>query len=81
MIVDQAAIMSAILGLDRWFESMRVEWPSPGYGGPVVHWWNHSMAYNGAGFDWRYEGIIQGISQSLGANEPPGLAAQGFTSW
>ncbi|HVX29884.1 MAG TPA: hypothetical protein VHA53_05350, partial [Nitrolancea sp.] len=51
---------SVVLGLDRWFETMRVNWPTPGYGGPVVHWWNHSLAYRGAGFDWRYEGIIDG---------------------
>ena len=56
----QTAIWDAITGLDAWFDSMRVEWPSPGYGGPVVHWWNHSLAYQGAGFDWRYEGIVAG---------------------
>ena len=58
--VDQDAIVSAILGLDRWFDSLRVEWPTPGYGGPVVHWWNHCLGYQGTGLDWRYEGIIAG---------------------
>lgn len=58
--IDGAAVTHAVLGLDRWLESMRVDWPTPGYGGPVVHWWNHSLAYQGAGLDWRYEGIIDG---------------------
>jgi hypothetical protein len=31
-----------------------------GYVGPVVHWWRDSLLYCGPGFDWRYEGIIQG---------------------
>ena len=48
--MSQTAIWNAITGLDAWFDSMRVEWPTPGYGGPVVHWWNHSLAYQGAGF-------------------------------
>ena len=34
-------VTATVLGLDRWFDAMRVDWPSPGYGGPVVHWWNH----------------------------------------
>jgi len=58
--LQTASVMNAIAGLDRWFESMRVDWPTPGYGGPVVHWWNHSLTYRGAGLDWRYEGIIDG---------------------
>jgi hypothetical protein len=53
-------ITSAVLGLDRWFEAMRLAWPTPGYGGPVVHWWNHCFAYRGTGLDWRYEGIVDG---------------------
>lgn len=44
-------------GLHRWFESMRVP---GGYGGPVGHWWRHSLQYTGPGLDWRYEGIIHG---------------------
>jgi hypothetical protein len=55
-----AAIPAAVLGLDRWFETTRVEWPTPGYGGPVIHWWNHCLAYRGTGLDWRYEGIMDG---------------------
>lgn len=53
-------IGQVVNGLDRWFDAMRVEWPSSGYGGPVVHWWNHCLAYRGAGLDWRYEGIVAG---------------------
>lgn len=58
--VQPGSLVTAISGLDRWFDAMRVDWPTPGYGGPVVHWWNHSLAYRGAGLDWRYEGIIEG---------------------
>lgn len=58
--MDGSRLTDVVLGLDRWFEAMRVDWPSPGYGGAVVHWWGHSLAYRGAGFDWRYEGIIDG---------------------
>lgn len=58
--IDQDRIVDALLGLDRWLESMRVNWPGPGYGGPVVHWWNHCRAYTGTGLDWRYEGIVAG---------------------
>ena len=49
-----------IAGLDQWFDTMRVDWPVHGYGGPVVHWWNHCLAYRGSGLDWRYEGIVDG---------------------
>jgi hypothetical protein len=55
-----AHIHDTLLGLDRWFESTRVTWPVTGYGGPVVHWWNHCLEYRGAGLDWRYEGVIAG---------------------
>lgn len=58
--IDPQSIATVVSGLDRWFDSMRVDWPTPGYGGPVVHWWNHCLAYTGAGLDWRYEGIIDG---------------------
>ena len=60
MAPSPTEITDAVLGLDRWFDAMRVDWPTPGYGGPVVHWWNHCLAYQGAGLDWRYEGIIAG---------------------
>ena len=57
---DQASIESAVRGLDRWFDSTRVNWPTTGYGGQVVHWWGHSLVFRGAGLDWRYEGIVDG---------------------
>lgn len=53
-------LLPVLRSLDRWFERQRVDWPTPGYGGPVVHWWNHCLAYQGAGLDWRYEGIVAG---------------------
>jgi hypothetical protein len=53
-------ILNTVLALDRWIDSIRVDWPTPGYGGPVVHWWSHQLVYRGTGLDWRYEGIIAG---------------------
>jgi hypothetical protein len=60
MTSRDAKIANVVAGLDRWLDATRVDWPTPGYGGPVVHWWNHCLAYQGAGLDWRYEGIIDG---------------------
>jgi hypothetical protein len=54
------SVSTALRGLDRWLDGMRVDWPTPGYGGPVVHWWRHQLVYRGTGLDWRYEGIIAG---------------------
>lgn len=50
-------IDEAVAGLDAWFETMH---GPGGYGGPVAHWWQQSLAYTGPGLDWRYEGIIAG---------------------
>ncbi|MCK4726548.1 MAG: hypothetical protein KAT29_12125, partial [Anaerolineales bacterium] len=50
-------IVTAIVGLDSWFDSMRLP---GGYGGPVAHWWDDCLTYQGPGLDWRYEGIIIG---------------------
>lgn len=50
-------IQQAISGMDAWFDTMRCP---GGYGGPVVHWWQDSLAYTGPALDWRYEGIIGG---------------------
>lgn len=58
--VESQVITQTVLGLHRWLESKRVEWPTRGYGGPVVHWWNHQLSWQGAAFDWRYEGIVAG---------------------
>ena len=55
--VDEQKAAEIVLGLDGWFETMRTH---SGYGGPVVHWWQNSLQYTGAGLDWRYEGIIIG---------------------
>lgn len=59
-VPSPAQIAATVAGLHRWLETMRVTWPVAGYGGPVVHWWNHALAYRGAGLDWRYEGIVDG---------------------
>jgi hypothetical protein len=33
---------------------------SPGYTGPVAHWWQNCLQFTGVGLDWRYEGILHG---------------------
>ena len=54
-------LLKAALGIDLWLETTRQNAGSfPGYGGPVVHWWQNCLQYTGAGLDWRYEGIITG---------------------
>jgi hypothetical protein len=60
MLRANGTIATTVWKLDAWLDSMRTDWPSPGYGGPVVHWWNHSISYRGTGLDWRYEGIVAG---------------------
>jgi hypothetical protein len=54
------AIDRAVARIDAWLDTMR---GPDGYGGPVVHWWQQSLLYTGAGLDWRYEGIIAGYLQ------------------
>lgn len=53
----EGIVQKAVAGLDAWFETMRTP---QGYGGAVVHWWQNSLHYTGAGLDWRYEGILSG---------------------
>src|SRR5690242_5859072 len=49
LVAAPTAIDRAVAGLDAWLESMR---GPGGYGGPVVHWWQQSLIYTGAGLDW-----------------------------
>jgi hypothetical protein len=60
MSLSSPQIDTAVAKMDAWFETMR---GPDGYGGPVVHWWQQSLVYTGAGLDWRYEGIIVGYLQ------------------
>ena len=55
--MDTATIAGAVARLDCWLDTMR---GADGYGGPVAHWWQNCLLFTGAGFDWRYEGIILG---------------------
>lgn len=57
--MDRARLSRALADLDGWFETMR---QAGGYGGPVVHWWNHRLRYTGPGQDWRYEGVLIGYA-------------------
>ncbi|MBN1261357.1 MAG: hypothetical protein JXB35_11835 [Anaerolineae bacterium] len=50
-------VSGAVARIDAWLETMR---GPGGYGGPVVHWWQHCLQFTGAGLDWRYEGLITG---------------------
>ncbi|MCK4726399.1 MAG: hypothetical protein KAT29_11370, partial [Anaerolineales bacterium] len=54
---DSQIIREVVYGIEQWLDSMRVP---GGYSGPVVHWWDDSLVYQGPGLDWRYEGIILG---------------------
>jgi hypothetical protein len=60
MVVSLASskLALAVGRLEAWLDTVRH--PAGGYGGPVVHWWRDSLLYCGPGFDWRYEGIIEG---------------------
>lgn len=53
--IEMNQVVSNILD---WFTT--IEQPL-GFGGPVVHYWNDSLAYIGPGTDWRYEGLIAGL--------------------
>ena len=50
-------IAQTVANLEAWLESVMAP---GGYGGPVVHWWQHCLQYTGPGLDWRYEGILHG---------------------
>ena len=52
-------VRQAVANLDAWLESVK---QTTGYGGPVAHWWRHSLLYAGPGLDWRYEGILCGYA-------------------
>lgn len=65
----ERAVQEASRGLarlHRWLETVR---QPGGYGGPVVHWWRHSLLYAGPAGDWRYEGILAGYG-ALSRREP-----------
>lgn len=51
-----------LVNLDAWLETMYQQASASvgyaGYGGPVAHWWQNRFRYAGAGFDWRYEGLL-----------------------
>ncbi len=38
-----------------WLKTMKQK---DGYGGPVVHYWQNSLNYIGAGTDWRYQDLV-----------------------
>ena len=59
-MVAPDTLATSVARADAWFETMRQQ---GGYGGPVVHWWNHSLRFAGAATDWRYEGLLIGYSE------------------
>lgn len=61
-------VIHAVEKLDAWLESMRQQ---GGYGGPVVHWWKHSILYAGPAIDWRYEGVLAGYHTLFAATKNP----------
>ncbi len=56
----------ALRRLDGWLQTMR---QPGGYGGPVVHWWRHSLMFAGPAVDWRYEGILAGYALLANGHE------------
>jgi hypothetical protein len=66
-----AALAQGVSNLSAWLEGMR---GPDGYGGPVMHWWESNFLVTGAGFDWRYEGLIDGYRELyLRSNQPEHL--------
>lgn len=61
-------MVQAVSRLATWLTAMRAP---DGYSGPVAHWWQQSLQYTGAGFDWRYEGIITGYLHLYHATHNP----------
>lgn len=53
-------LTQAVSNLSAWLQGMRA---ADGYGGPVMHWWESNFLNTGAGFDWRYEGVIDGYRE------------------
>ncbi len=53
-MVAAEQLTAALARQHTWFDSMR---QPGGYGGPVVHWWQHRLRYAGPGLDWRYERV------------------------
>ncbi len=60
LMMDAAEIDPRLARMDAWLETLRGPEGTQGYGGPVAHWWQQSLLYTGPGYDWRYEGILQG---------------------
>ncbi len=61
-------LTAALARQHAWFDSMR---QPGGYGGPVVHWWQHRLRYTGRGLDWRYEGLLIGYRRLLANGDDP----------
>lgn len=59
-------VLSTVARLDAWLDTMR---GPHGYTGPIAHWWESSLLYTGAQFDWRYEGVIAGYLALHGATD------------
>jgi hypothetical protein len=60
--------MSLAVRIASWLESTR---GPTGFAGPIVHWWRDALLDCRPGFDWRYEGIIDGYL-ALERREPAG---------
>ncbi len=59
-VTAEAQVVANLLA---WLDGLRPPAEAggqPGYGGPVVHWWQNCLSFTGAGLDWRYEGIVDG---------------------
>jgi hypothetical protein len=59
---DRQRAAAVVAGLEAWFESIR---SGDGFGGPVVGLQRDSVRFCGAGFDWRWEGLLDGWGTRL----------------
>lgn len=61
-------IATAAAGLESWLESIRTE---QGYGGAAIGFREACVAYCGPGYDWRYEGLLDGFREMHHATGDP----------
>lgn len=57
-INDQGVLTAALSRLEAWFETMRSD---GGYTGPSIGRRQYAALFCGPGFDWRYEGLLDGL--------------------
>lgn len=57
---DARNVATAVAGIESWLDTVR---GPEGYGGPVVGLRDVNVMYCGPGYDWRYEGLLDGYRE------------------